>query len=216
MEQTTPQRKIGILMALGLIFMPFIFGWFTMRKGYSNIIRFISFGWMITACIMLSNGSNKHDGYIDTRTENTGIVKPIEHWNYAEDYDKMRNATTYYAVTKSNEIIDLGFPYNDVQETIMIRKRKIDGTSVILQLSEGQYSCGFDGCTITVKFDDNAPVKYSVSKSSDFKSNVLFINNKTKFINKLKQSKYVMIETDLFQHGPETFTFNVNGLKWTH
>lgn len=216
MEQTTPNRKVGILMALGLIFMPFIFGWFTMRKGYSNFIRFTSFGWMIIACIMLSNGSTNNGGSVDANNEPTGIVKPIEHWVYGEDYDKMRNATTYMAVTKSNEVMDLGFPYNEVQEMIMIRKRKVDGTSVILQLTEGQYSCGFDGCTITVKFDDNAPVKYSVSKSSDLNSNVLFVNNKTKFINKLKTSKYVMIETDFFQHGRETFTFNVTGLKWNH
>lgn len=42
-----PSRKVGILLGLGILFMPYIFSWFTLRQGYSKLVRSVSIGWMI-------------------------------------------------------------------------------------------------------------------------------------------------------------------------
>ncbi|KAF4557355.1 MULTISPECIES: hypothetical protein [Pseudomonas] len=37
---------MGILLVLGIFFVPFVFVWFLLRKGHSNLSRFIGFGYL--------------------------------------------------------------------------------------------------------------------------------------------------------------------------
>lgn len=41
------ERKVSILLGIGIFLMPYIFAWFTLREGYSKPARFISFGWFV-------------------------------------------------------------------------------------------------------------------------------------------------------------------------
>lgn len=41
------ERKVSILLGIGIFLMPYIFAWFTLREGYSKSARFISFGWFV-------------------------------------------------------------------------------------------------------------------------------------------------------------------------
>ncbi len=41
------ERKVSILLGIGIFLMPYIFAWFTLRDGYSKSARFISFGWFV-------------------------------------------------------------------------------------------------------------------------------------------------------------------------
>ncbi len=41
------ERKVSILLGIGIFLMPYIFAWFTLREGYSKPARFISFGWLV-------------------------------------------------------------------------------------------------------------------------------------------------------------------------
>jgi hypothetical protein len=43
---TTKKRKVGFLFGAGILFFPFIFSWFTLRKGYSTTLRAISLAWL--------------------------------------------------------------------------------------------------------------------------------------------------------------------------
>lgn len=47
-EQT---RKVGFALGIGIFFIPFIFAWFTLRKGHSDVSRALSFGWLFLAFI---------------------------------------------------------------------------------------------------------------------------------------------------------------------
>jgi hypothetical protein len=42
----TDARKIGFRLGLGIVFMPYIFSWLTLRKGHTRTQRIASFGWM--------------------------------------------------------------------------------------------------------------------------------------------------------------------------
>ena len=44
--QATKSRKIGVLLGAGIVFLPFIFAWFTLREGYSTKARAMSFAWL--------------------------------------------------------------------------------------------------------------------------------------------------------------------------
>lgn len=41
-----PQRKVGLLLGLGIFVFPYIFVWFLLRRGYSALSRTFGFGWL--------------------------------------------------------------------------------------------------------------------------------------------------------------------------
>lgn len=48
------KRKVSNILLIGILFMPYIFAWFTLRKGHTGFSRFISFSWLILVLIMFS------------------------------------------------------------------------------------------------------------------------------------------------------------------
>lgn len=55
----TPTKKVGVLLGIGILFVPYIFSWFTLQKGYSALTKLISFGWLFIVALMLfSNPQN--------------------------------------------------------------------------------------------------------------------------------------------------------------
>ena len=41
-----PARQVGIWLAIGILILPYIFAWLTLRKGHSALTRWVSFGWL--------------------------------------------------------------------------------------------------------------------------------------------------------------------------
>jgi hypothetical protein len=41
-----PVRKVGFWLAVGIIFLPWIFSWFTLRKGHSTLSRVLAMAWV--------------------------------------------------------------------------------------------------------------------------------------------------------------------------
>lgn len=50
-----PQRKVGILLLIGILLLPIIFAWFLLRKGYSTPARVLGFGWLLAFFVWLPN-----------------------------------------------------------------------------------------------------------------------------------------------------------------
>jgi hypothetical protein len=218
-------RPMSLLLAVGIAFIPPIFSWFVLRKGYSRKAKIISIGWLIISCLLVLPGqfsgrNSQRTSEISEETQKqrdtpkqTEVVK---NWEYTADLDKMRNTTSYWAICESKETKNFGFPYTKVKQQIVLRKRPSDGFNIMISLTEGQYSCDFDGCIINVKFDDGPIKKFSATRSNDLESGVLFVSSKSRFMSNLIKSSRVMIEANYFQHGPKTFEFNVDGLEWNH
>lgn len=51
----SPTRKVSVLLGIGILFIPYIFSWFTLRKGYSNLARIVSMLWLCVIFISLVN-----------------------------------------------------------------------------------------------------------------------------------------------------------------
>lgn len=49
-----PARKVSLLLAIGIIFVPIVFAWFLLRKGYSTVARGVGFGWLTLTIIMFA------------------------------------------------------------------------------------------------------------------------------------------------------------------
>ena len=47
---TDNKKSVSFVLGIGIVFIPFIFAWFTLRNGYSGFARVMSIGWL---CIVL-------------------------------------------------------------------------------------------------------------------------------------------------------------------
>lgn len=47
------EKKVGVWLVIGILLLPIIFSWFTLRQGYSTVSRVVSMRWMIVTIFML-------------------------------------------------------------------------------------------------------------------------------------------------------------------
>lgn len=159
------------------------------------------------------NGKTKTSVSSSPVTVDTVVEKPIDNWSYSVDEDKMRETKQLFASIKSTNILDLGFPYNGSQMKIVVRKMDNE-TNVILSL-KGIFVCDYGTtCTVNVKSDKNEIVQYAYNEAAHGKSDVIFIQDVSKFIKMLKTSNHLIIETKLYDKGRVQYEFDVKGLEW--
>lgn len=48
------KRSVSFLLGVGILLMPYIFAWFTLRKGHSALSRLVSFGWLFWLIFSIS------------------------------------------------------------------------------------------------------------------------------------------------------------------
>jgi len=134
-------------------------------------------------------------------------------WEYNQSIDKMTSKPTKFAHLISNESLDLEFPYDGANYG-QLTLRKKDGLDIYLRIDKGQITGGYDNNIITIRFDKERPIKFSYSEPQDGSSNIIFINNESKFLSKLKKSKKILISLPLYHEGNQILEFNTVDLKW--
>ncbi|MCB0377856.1 MAG: hypothetical protein KDD33_05125 [Bdellovibrionales bacterium] len=53
-------RSVGLLLGIGIFFLPYLFSWFTLRKGHTTKAKVLSFGWL--ALLLAANIYAPNDG----------------------------------------------------------------------------------------------------------------------------------------------------------
>jgi len=137
-------------------------------------------------------------------------------WGYNESEDKMGRGTIRIAYVKSLNELSFDFPYQGSQRAeLQLRSHPKYGKDVILSIQKGQFLCnGYDGCNVSVRFDNGKPQTYRASEPSDHSTTVLFLNNYDRFLSKARKAKKAYIEAQFFQEGARVFEFDIAGLKW--
>jgi hypothetical protein len=67
-------RNVGAALGIGILLLPFLFAWFTLRKGYSKFARVLSLGWMFLILLIImggqqGNNASNEDQPIDDQIE---------------------------------------------------------------------------------------------------------------------------------------------------
>lgn len=149
-------------------------------------------------------------GYLDSEVKNG--------WNYESEIDEMDGSTTKRAIITSSNIVEFDPPYESGSTlSICIRKTKKYGTDIMISISNGQFvSSEYNGTNyVTVRFDNNAPIKFTTVEPSDYSNDLLFLQNPKKFIKLAKNAKTIKIEAPFFNDGWRVFRFNAKKpLKW--
>ncbi len=177
---------------------------------------------MIIACSKSKKDISEEKRTNDQKEEITkeSTTKPIEkeeisNWEYRESKDKMTDEKSYFATCKSINTVYFDFPYSGGSTFTLTLRKMNQNNHVLLRVSKGQFMASLFGSEqLRIKFDEGITQKYSYSSPSDGSSDVIFINNESNFISKLKKSKKILIEVLFFNHGKEIIEFNIEGLQW--
>lgn len=136
-------------------------------------------------------------------------------WNYVDGEDDMSGKPVHRAYVSSINTVDFKFPYGGTQRaTLTIRKHPRWGTSVYVAIEKGQFVCGYDDCSVRVRFSKGNAQRMSASEPDDHSSTTLFVSNASSFINQARKSEKVYIEANVYQEGSRVFEFDTSGLEW--
>lgn len=136
-------------------------------------------------------------------------------WYYTENEDEMGEGKNQLAQISSKNTVDLPFPYNGSQSAwIVVRSSKRLGKDVIFNIQRGQIVLPYGEERVRVRFDDEPSSWYSVNKSADHSSNILFFANYKSTVRKMLDSRVMRVEVNLYQAGNRVFEFQVAGLRW--
>lgn len=152
------QRKVGVPLIVGIVFLPLLFSWFLLRPGYSKRARLVAFGWLFTLFLfwLLSDGPEKknmvHLGVehpytvihlSDTSIAGTRSRSRAQAWIIASNaaFKEDRAATVYRAASQLRDR-----HAKDVMQVFLIPHDKLVGEGV--HLATAMYipdGCGLSG-----------------------------------------------------------------------
>lgn len=138
-------------------------------------------------------------------------------WQYATQEDKMSSKPARYAVLESNSSLDLPFPYSGKNfGRLQIRQHPKSGLNVLVSVDKGQVLCrSYDGCKVTVRFDDAPPVSFSGTAPADHSSTTVFIENEQRFVAAAKKAKRILVQLTMYQAGNQVLEFHSSKpLEW--
>jgi hypothetical protein len=146
----------------------------------------------------------------DAKRRELGLV-----WQYEDNTDDLSGKHVRFASVRSQNEVRFDFPYQGAQRAMLqLRKHPKFGNDVILQIPKGQFVCGVEDCTVSVRFDDGPVQQFSAAEAEDHSSNLLFVTNYSRFVQRVVKAKRAYISAVVYQEGSPTFEFNVEGLDW--
>ncbi|MFO1418065.1 MAG: zinc ribbon domain-containing protein [Methylotetracoccus sp.] len=75
---TAPERKVGCLLGVGILVMPYIFSWVTLGKGYPTITRLLSFSWMVFLLGVAASPDKGSDHTLAPSSQTSPVVTRYE------------------------------------------------------------------------------------------------------------------------------------------
>lgn len=124
----------------------------------------------------------------------------------------MQKGTNKFAYVESSNTFNFARPYAGPQPAMLVLRKHVRyGKDVTIQIKRGQFVCGVQSCTVTVRFDDGSGQKYTATGPADYDSTVLFITPFNKFYASMLKAKRVRIEANFYREGSQTADFDVSG-----
>lgn len=191
-----------------------------MKKFLLFVVGFFVFVWIVNLCsrpdevkkvVEVEMGDAVPEPAAPAESETS------KNWSYEETTDKMTSKKSYFASTQSTNEVQFEFPYNG-GSVFTLTVRKMSGRpGVVLSISKGQFISSYgETNSVKVKFDDGSPISFSYGMAADGSHDMIFIENTSKFISKLKRAKKLLIGAEFYQAGTQYAEFDVNGLEWSH
>lgn len=138
-------------------------------------------------------------------------------WSYDDSVDAMTSKRTSLATVRSNNSLNLDFPYKGTNHgRLMVRRHPQHGVDVIFIVDKGQIICSnYRGCEITARFDEQNPIKFNAVEPADNSSNTLFLKDHNRFISLASKAKRILVQVNMYQNGLSILEFtSAQPLAW--
>lgn len=169
---------------------------------------------------VITSPEMKNVSEVEETIKEDNIIEPVqeikkEDWKYTSSIDKMTNDSIKYAYVTSNNYEEFKFPYNGGSYMNLWIRKKDGRNDVYFQISNGQFLTSYDNSEyIRVSFDDSKPVTYYFSSAADGSADIIFVNNVSAFLKRLKTAKLIKVDFPMYQEGRPVFYFSVSNLNW--
>lgn len=133
-------------------------------------------------------------------------------WRYSHIDDGMSSHQVHSAVLRSLNTVNFGFPYTGSQRAeLTLRNHPRYGKDIIFQIEKGQILCpSYGSCNVLVRFDDAAATNFTAVGAADHSTEIIFIKNYNRFVEKMLRADKVQISASIYQEGNPVFEFHVS------
>lgn len=134
-------------------------------------------------------------------------------WTYRTVDDKMRSSKKNFAELNSANQAQLSFPYKggSTLQLIVFKNSKDDELDVLFWLKRGQMPC-HDHCMVSAKFDNDEISEWRSSGPAAGRSDAVYIKNSAEFLERLRLSKKLTVEVQIYDGGNFQYQFKTAGL----
>lgn len=170
----------------------------------------------VLGLFLISGNAEAQEGQKKQANKTSQVTK--SKWVSETHVDKMTSKNWYTSSVTSTNSLNLDFPYQGRNKgELIVRKNVRGGDSVMISVDKGQILCsGYDGCTVTVRFDDDEPVHFDGVGAADYDSKVVFIKHSAPFIEKAINATRILVSVRFYRHGDQILQFNTGlPLTWT-
>ena len=191
------------------------------KKMKKIILTIVGVSFLVLCINMCNNITTSNGTYLDSDTAvidtalygNTPIEVEKKTWSLQTKQDEMDDSKSYWYSLQSDNYANFDFPYEgDSYLTITVRWMKKYGYDVLLEITDGQMVGNeYNGTNyVRVRFDGGKVQKFYYNEPNDGSSNLVFLRNAQKFIEKCKNAKDIIIEQEFYQEGVHQFKFHVD------
>lgn len=165
----------------------------------------------------ISTCEDSNENQENPKQENVGTDKNADNtkktaWNYSSDVNEMTGEKTFFAKNTSDDELDFEFPYQGENYGTLTIRNMNGKNEVIFSITQGQIIENY----ITLRFDEEKPIKVYFSNSADGSTETVFLNSSNRIIEKLKKAKTLKLQFTAFDNGNPILTFDVSNFEWKH
>lgn len=99
---------------------------------------------------------------------------------------------------------------------LVLRQHPEWGQSVYLLVSNGDFDCAEDGCSMQIRFDEGEPSEWKATVSREGPLPALFVEDDEAFIAQLEQAGWVESQAPLAEQAARPLRFEVGGFDRAH
>lgn len=198
-------------------------------KKKTSLLTWLVVGIFGLGIIGAISGNNSSTSSTETTTDSTvdatastpapekvAVEPDTPKWSYTNNPDAVSGKDSIEASLESINKHEMEFPYQGgTYGNIIIRKHPRYGKDVLFVINKGQLLCtSYDGCEVSIRFDDKKPFKVHANEPEDSSSTALFLTGYDKLLREMKTSKTMIVEATFFQNGSRVFEFDVSNLNF--
>lgn len=129
-------------------------------------------------------------------------------WRSSVNSDEFSGQNYKYSSISSSTKAYFASPYDGGSSaSVTFRKAAGSPQEAYFSIDKGQIVCSYRDCTVQVKVDGQKAQTFSMSRTTDYSTTVIFFDNPSRLRKLLSSAKPFQVRATFYKSGEETFQF---------